>query len=920
MFKVLAFLLPLFVKGDVSNCTSSFSLYVGNKFYSSVYDTEVTCDRCTNFTGSWLGEKELKGKYSGCLDQFEWLITDYLDYLPFSSNGVCGLTGTGMSQQGELSHSGSFNITTSCTIDELTKQSIEIKRSAQAFQASNSSLSATLCKVYFVMTKTTGKLSSLPDKVRTHKVHQFPSVPKRPNRRLSSYDTFSAISQLKDVSEHLFINCILKVRESLAEAEEETLKKAELESVSQLLIPSCVMDAWTDGKSLFAKKKKMSWRKRILKQLTLYVQIFYERSRLKYFIPILILLLYSFAGGALFYYIESGPEAQNLIEKKNYMINEQHEILKLLILIKHKVQDLRRRSVNGTVFHNVMNKYRREAMLLINQKVYFYTLECYFLSDQETYKSTLLHPLHPEPNFEGHFLSPNGPIFVLKNYTKQLSERCWEMTLEQDHINKTELRLNEAIELFHKWTGLHHILTPTFTFWNSMFLAVTTYSTIGYGSVVPKSNLGRLAVMVYAVVGIPLVLLILHKLGRYFLFGLEYCWDMTIYLMESVLGFKDGAKYKSRILNKDRDTGMPVIVAILIAFGWMFLCAAIFLKFEKDWDYFKSFWFVFCSLTTIGYGDVTITKSEDMLVIFGFIIIGLSLVSMCINVCQLKLEEFVEEILLAIMEEYTGGMELGLSGTNLKARLNFIDMIKIWNRNKSKKKREKAAKKTVIVEDETSAKASFVNIREIMPFGKRRRVDELIHEIQRQLVLTNKSTQTEAYEHDYCKENKLVMDSKNDNTDYTVKFPEELLLHRVSITEGDPSDTMSRITQDVSYRHISSAHHVQENSSSSNNSGSVRSYPVFNMPNFNPKRRWTFIESSQQTKGAPRGLAMPAAFTYHHSNNRRDTSQIKSLIAEIDVRLKDCHHKLQVPIATKESNPESTEEFESDDSSLSYLK
>lgn len=70
----------------------------------------------------------------------------------------------------------------------------------------------------------------------------------------------------------------------------------------------------------------------------------------------------------------------------------------------------------------------------------------------------------------------------------------------------------------------------------------------------------------------------------------------------------------------------------------MFLCAAIFLKFEKDWDYFKSFYFFFCSLTTIGYGkfyinqknfkqslhlgDVTPTNSEDMFVIFGFIIIG----------------------------------------------------------------------------------------------------------------------------------------------------------------------------------------------------------------------------------------------------------------------------------------------------------
>lgn len=41
-----------------------------------------------------------------------------------------------------------------------------------------------------------------------------------------------------------------------------------------------------------------------------------------------------------------------------------------------------------------------------------------------------------------------------------------------------------------------------------------------------------------------------------------------------------------------------------ITIGWVFLCAAVFMKFEKDWDYFKSFYFFFCSLTTIGYGKL----------------------------------------------------------------------------------------------------------------------------------------------------------------------------------------------------------------------------------------------------------------------------------------------------------------------------
>jgi len=38
-----------------------------------------------------------------------------------------------------------------------------------------------------------------------------------------------------------------------------------------------------------------------------------------------------------------------------------------------------------------------------------------------------------------------------------------------------------------------------------------------------------------------------------------------------------------------------------------------------------------------------------MFIMFGFIIVGLSLVSMCINVIQLKLEELFEELLLTMV-------------------------------------------------------------------------------------------------------------------------------------------------------------------------------------------------------------------------------------------------------------------------------
>lgn len=41
-----------------------------------------------------------------------------------------------------------------------------------------------------------------------------------------------------------------------------------------------------------------------------------------------------------------------------------------------------------------------------------------------------------------------------------------------------------------------------------------------------------------------------------------------------------------------------------------------------------------------------------MFLIFGLLLVGLALVSMCVNVAQLKFEEFFEELLMMVLEEY----------------------------------------------------------------------------------------------------------------------------------------------------------------------------------------------------------------------------------------------------------------------------
>uniref|UniRef100_A0A914V8H0 Uncharacterized protein n=1 Tax=Plectus sambesii TaxID=2011161 RepID=A0A914V8H0_9BILA len=75
-----------------------------------------------------------------------------------------------------------------------------------------------------------------------------------------------------------------------------------------------------------------------------------------------------------------------------------------------------------------------------------------------------------------------------------------------------------------------------------------------------------------------------------------------------------------------------------------------------------------------------------MFIIFGLIIIGLSLVSMCINVVQIKLEHFFEDLLLMMMEEYENA-QLTEDGTlvgppDMQHGLGMMQMWRMWKKRR----------------------------------------------------------------------------------------------------------------------------------------------------------------------------------------------------------------------------------------------
>jgi voltage-gated potassium channel Kch len=92
--------------------------------------------------------------------------------------------------------------------------------------------------------------------------------------------------------------------------------------------------------------------------------------------------------------------------------------------------------------------------------------------------------------------------------------------LEQAGLSKPVLRISYAVAIIAFLIGIGAVVFHTLEGWNwldSIYFAVETVTTVGYGDFVPKHELTRLFLIFYMLAGVATVLFALTNVARYYL-------------------------------------------------------------------------------------------------------------------------------------------------------------------------------------------------------------------------------------------------------------------------------------------------------------------------------------------------------------------------------------------------------------------
>ncbi|XP_018784649.1 PREDICTED: two pore potassium channel protein sup-9 isoform X1 [Bactrocera latifrons] len=193
------------------------------------------------------------------------------------------------------------------------------------------------------------------------------------------------------------------------------------------------------------------------------------------------------------------------------------------------------------------------------------------------------------------------------------------------NVTAEDYRMMEIVIIENK----PHKAGPQWKFAGAFYFATVVLAMIGYGHSTPVTIGGKAFCMAYAMVGIPLGLVMFQSIG-------ERLNKFASVIIRRAKRYMHCTQTEATEMNLMLATGM--LSSIIITTG-----AAVFSRYE-GWSYFDSFYYCFVTLTTIGFGDYVALQNDQALInkpgyvalSLVFILFGLAVVAASINLLVLR--------------------------------------------------------------------------------------------------------------------------------------------------------------------------------------------------------------------------------------------------------------------------------------------
>ena len=211
----------------------------------------------------------------------------------------------------------------------------------------------------------------------------------------------------------------------------------------------------------------------------------------------------------------------------------------------------------------------------------------------------------------------------------------------------------------------------------------------------PITTVGRVITIIYAVIGIPLCLVVLASVGKLLTRAIKYLWSfirrfyytgscrrvrrlvpvnrlrMTLFqrisysLRRRTRRFRRAIRLRKVSESAAEDAGqrsddetwyevddtfnLPPVVALIIGMAYTLLGALMYKSWE-NWTYFEAFYFTCISLSTIGFGDVVPDHPKYFVASSVYMVIGLALLAMIINVFMVAMHVTIRKVTTRVIE------------------------------------------------------------------------------------------------------------------------------------------------------------------------------------------------------------------------------------------------------------------------------